>query len=239
MIGQEHDRGFMVAGAMKADLLTDLAAAVDKAIAEGRGIEEFRKDFRAIVAKNGWTGWTGEGSVRGEAWRVRTILRTNSYTSYSAGASPAPAGNFAFWVYRHGGSREPRLEHLALDGLRACAGPTAFWTKFYPPSELGLPFLLCDRCAQRGRRFAASAEIRPSRCRLDGTRISPEDRRACRDRRRLGLCAGRFGFRNRAGAGRESAKLGLRDRESVHGGIAARTRRCAERCLSRTPFNRR
>ena len=37
----------------------DLKAGVDKAIAEGRGIEAFRKDFRAIVQKHGWTGWTG------------------------------------------------------------------------------------------------------------------------------------------------------------------------------------
>ena len=65
MLAADHDTGFMVAGAMKADLLTDLAAAVDKAITEGRGIEDFRRDFKAIVAKHGWTGWTGEGSVKG------------------------------------------------------------------------------------------------------------------------------------------------------------------------------
>ena len=85
MLGAAHDQGFMVAGAMQAELLTDLAAAVDKAISEGRGLEDFRKDFRAIVKRNGWTGWTGEGSVKGEAWRVKTILRTNAYTSYAAG----------------------------------------------------------------------------------------------------------------------------------------------------------
>ena len=137
MIGQEHDRGFMVAGAMKADLLADLAAAVDKAIAEGRGIEEFRKDFRAIVAKHGWTGWTGEGSTGGEAWRVKTILRTNAYTSYSAGRyAQLTAGNFAFWIYRHGGSREPRPTHLSFDGIALPPGH-AFWIKFYPPSDWG------------------------------------------------------------------------------------------------------
>ena len=55
--GAAHDDAFMVAGAAKADLLTDLAAAVDKAISEGRGIEEFRRDFRATVRKHGWTGF--------------------------------------------------------------------------------------------------------------------------------------------------------------------------------------
>lgn len=134
---EAHDDAFMVAGATKADLLTDLAAAVDKAIAEGRGIEEFRRDFRAIVAKNGWTGWTGEGSVKGEAWRVGVIYRTNAYTSYAAGRHAQLAeGKFAFWVYRHGGSLEPRLEHLSWDGLALEPGHE-FWRTHYPPSDWG------------------------------------------------------------------------------------------------------
>lgn len=133
--GAAHDQGFMVAGAVKADLLTDLAAATDKFIAEGRGIEEFRRDFRAIVAKNGWTGWTGEGSVKGEAWRVGVIYRTNAYTSYSAGRHVQLLdGDFAFWVYRHGASREPRIVHLSFDGL-ALPPSHDFWLIYYPPSD--------------------------------------------------------------------------------------------------------
>lgn len=137
MTGAAHDDGFMVAGATKADLLSDLAAAVDKSIAEGRGVEEFRRDFRAIVAKNGWTGWTGEGSIQGEAWRVKTILRTNAYTSYSAGRyAQLAAEDWPFWVYRHGGSLEPRPVHLSWDGL-ALPPDHAFWSKYYPPSDWG------------------------------------------------------------------------------------------------------
>lgn len=134
---QAHDDAFMVAGAAKADLLTDLGAAVDKAIAEGRGIEEFRRDFRAIVKRHGWTGWTGEGSVRGEAWRVGVIYRTNSYTSYAAGRlAQLKAGNFPFWVYRHGGSLEPRPHHLSWDGL-VLPSDHVFWQTHYPPSDWG------------------------------------------------------------------------------------------------------
>jgi len=137
LTGEAHDTAFMVAGAAKADLLTDLAAATDKAIAEGRGIEEFRRDFRDIVKRNGWTGWTGEGSVKGEAWRVKTILRTNAYTSYSAGRhAQLLDGDFAFWVYRHGDAREPRLVHLSFNGLALPPGHP-FWGKYYPPSDWG------------------------------------------------------------------------------------------------------
>lgn len=137
MLRETHDDGFMVAGAAKADLLADLAAAVDKAIAEGRGIEEFRRDFDAIVRRHGWTGWTGQGSVKGEAWRVKTILRTNSYTSYAAGRlAQLRASNFKVWIYRHGGSLEPRLQHLAWDGMML-PPDHPFWDTHYPPSDWG------------------------------------------------------------------------------------------------------
>jgi len=137
LVRAEHDDAFMVAGAVKADLLTDLAAAVDKAIAEGRGLEEFRRDFRDIVKRNGWTGWAGEGSVKGEAWRAGVIYRTNSYTSYAAGRfAQLQAGDFKYWVYRHGGSLEPRPVHLDWDGL-ALPPDHPFWTTHYPPSDWG------------------------------------------------------------------------------------------------------
>lgn len=80
-----HDRAFVVAGAAKADLLQDLRDAVDKAVADGTTLAEFRRDFRAILEKHGWTGWTGEGTKKGEAWRTRTIYQTNLRTSYAAG----------------------------------------------------------------------------------------------------------------------------------------------------------
>jgi uncharacterized protein with gpF-like domain len=81
LLGAAHDRAFVVAGAMQADLLADLRAAVDKAIAEGTTIETFRKDFNQIVAARGWTGWTGQGTKAGEAWRTRVIYETNLFTS--------------------------------------------------------------------------------------------------------------------------------------------------------------
>lgn len=146
----EHDRAFMVAGAVKADLLSDLAAAVDKAIAEGRGIEDFRRDFRAIVKRHGWTGWTGQGSTGGEAWRVGVIYRTNSYTSYAAGRyAQLQAGKFKFWVYRHGGSLEPRPQHLDWDGT-ALPPDHPFWRTHYPPSDWGCSCYVVGARSERG-----------------------------------------------------------------------------------------
>lgn len=147
----EHDRGFMVAGAMKADLLTDLAAAVDRTMAEGKSLEAFRKDFRAIVARRGWHGWTGEDSKTGRAWRTRTIYRTNAWTSYSAGRhAQLVAGNFAFWVYLHGGAQHPRPIHLNVFNGLVLPFDHPFWRIFYPPSDWGCHCYVVGARSERG-----------------------------------------------------------------------------------------
>jgi hypothetical protein len=135
--GAEHDRAFMVAGAMKAELLADLAAAVDKAVSQGTSLAEFRRDFRDIVEKNGWHGWTGEGTKRGEAWRTKVIYKTNLATSYAAGRmAQLKASGFAFWVYSHGNALEPRIEHLGWDGL-VLEPDHPFWATHAPPNGWG------------------------------------------------------------------------------------------------------
>jgi uncharacterized protein with gpF-like domain len=132
-----HDRAFMVAGATKADLLEDLAKAVEKAIAQGTSLQEFRRDFRKIVEERGWHGWTGEGTKAGEAWRTRVIYRTNMRTSYAAGRmAQLVEGGFSLWVYRHGGSVEPRIIHLGWDGL-VLPPDHPFWATHSPPNGWG------------------------------------------------------------------------------------------------------
>ncbi|WP_425072577.1 phage minor head protein [Sagittula sp. S175] len=132
-----HDRAFMVAGAMKADLLADLAGAVGKAIEEGASIQAFRADFDRIVAKRGWHGWTGEGTKAGEAWRTRVIYTTNMRSTYAAGRwAQLVAGGFKFLVYRHSGATEPREQHLAWDGL-ILPVDHPFWATHFPPNGWG------------------------------------------------------------------------------------------------------
>ena len=136
-----HDRAFVVAGAAKADLLADLHQAVIKA-AEGGGLPAFRKDFKALVAKNGWTGWTGEGTKEGEAWRTRVIYQTNLATSYAAGrraqlSEPGVLKLRPYWRYIHSdGVLNPRPQHLAWHGL-TLLHDHPFWATHYPPCGWG------------------------------------------------------------------------------------------------------
>lgn len=150
----EHDKGFMVAGASKANLLADLAAAVEKAHSEGETLQQFRKRFKEIVARNGWTGWTGEGTKGGEAWRTRVIYQTNLSTSYAAGRlAQLKAGGYELWLYKHSDSvTHPRPYHVALDGIvRPADDP--FWRSYYAPNGWGC------KCRVLGVRGPATARL--------------------------------------------------------------------------------
>lgn len=137
-----HDKAFIVAGATKADLLDDLNSAIEKAIEQGRGIEEFRKDFDAIVEKHGWVGWTGQGTAAGEAWRTQVIYQTNMATSYAAGrykqlTDPEFLTLRPYWRYKHADwVANPRLQHVAWDGL-TLPHDHPFWETHFPPNGWG------------------------------------------------------------------------------------------------------
>ena len=134
-----HDRAFIVAGAAKADLLADLHQAVIKAAGTDGGERAFAKDFKAIVAKHGWTGWTGQGTKEGEAWRARIIYQTNMSTSYWAGryqqmTDPEVLKLHPYWRYIHAdGILHPRAQHLAWHGLTLLASDP-FWQTHFPPN---------------------------------------------------------------------------------------------------------
>lgn len=155
---ESHDRAFVVAGAMKADLLADLNGAVGKAIAEGKSIGWFRKEFAAIVGKHGWQGWTGEGSPEGFAWRTRVIYQTNLSTSYAAGryrqlTDPELLSVRPYWRYKHAdGVANPRLQHVAWNGL-TLPHDHPFWQTHFPPNGWGCH---CRVVAVNAREYAKS-----------------------------------------------------------------------------------
>ncbi len=135
---EAHARAFMVAGAASEALVDDFRQAIHKAIAEGTTLAEFRKDFDKIVEKRGWTGWTGEGTAAGRAWRTRVIFETNLNMAYAAGryaqmTDPDVLRVYPYWVYRHSGNPHPRLQHKAWDGL-TLAATDPFWMTNYPPN---------------------------------------------------------------------------------------------------------
>ncbi|HEY9212071.1 MAG TPA: PBECR2 nuclease fold domain-containing protein [Ancylobacter sp.] len=140
--GRAHDRSFVVAGATKDALLADLHGAVDAAIAEGITPAEFRARFESIVARNGWTDWTGEDTEAGRAWRARVIYETNLRTAHAAGrysqmTDPAVLKVRPYWQYRHGETRSPRnprAAHVAMSG-KVWRADDPIWRRIYPPND--------------------------------------------------------------------------------------------------------
>lgn len=91
---EDHARNFVVAKGMRDDVLEILRGGVDRALAEGRTLEQFQEEMTPLLQKAGWWGetlmtdpLTGEltevklGSPR----RLRTIFDTNMRTAHAAG----------------------------------------------------------------------------------------------------------------------------------------------------------
>lgn len=110
-----HSRGFMIAGAMKGELLADLRAAVDQTITQGLTIQDFRTAWDRIALEHGWS------YVGGRNWRTRIVYETNTRQAYNAGrwqqvTDPEVLRTRPYLGYKHGDSIHPRVLHLSWDG---------------------------------------------------------------------------------------------------------------------------
>jgi SPP1 gp7 family putative phage head morphogenesis protein len=137
----QHARAFVVAGATRDALLLDLRRAVEDAVVFGGSYDSFKRDFEEIVTRQGWTGWTGEGSARGRDWRARTIYQTNLSTAHAAGryqqmTQPDVLEHMPHWQYRHNTVNNPREQHQAWDGM-VLRWDDAWWDTHFPPNGWG------------------------------------------------------------------------------------------------------
>jgi len=108
----EHAKGFMSAGAQKAELLAGLRDAVQKSIDGGMTKKEFAAKFDELAATHGWS-YKG-----GRNWRSSLIYDTNITTAYQAGRwQQFREGGTQFLRYVHAdGVIHPRPQHLAWNG---------------------------------------------------------------------------------------------------------------------------
>ncbi|MDA3835512.1 MAG: phage minor head protein [Spirochaetales bacterium] len=130
-----HARAFVVAGAMKEDLIQDLRNAVEKGIADGTTLTEFRKDFDNTIEKSGWK-YKG-----GKAWRTAVIFNTNMSTAYAIGnyqqmMDPAVLKVRPYLRYVGSSAANPRAEHQKWANIILPADDP-WWNTHYPPNGWG------------------------------------------------------------------------------------------------------
>ncbi|MDR1936002.1 MAG: hypothetical protein LBS49_10595 [Candidatus Accumulibacter sp.] len=138
-----HDRSFVVAGAMKADLLQDLFDAV--APLQRQSQESLTRKFLEAAEKNNWHGWTGEDTEEGQAWRARVVYETNIRTSYAAGryaqlTDPDLVALRPYWKYVHSDLswEHPRPMHKLWGDMQlTLRHDDPFWQTHYPPNGWG------------------------------------------------------------------------------------------------------
>lgn len=131
---REHDWAFVVAGANRDALVSDFRTAVEKVVADGGTLQEFRRDFDEIVARHGWS-YNG-----GRNWRSRVIYETNLNSSYMAGRYEqllAVREDRPYWQYLHSDAVEqPRPHHEAWDGM-ILRWDDPWWQYHFPPGGWG------------------------------------------------------------------------------------------------------
>lgn len=145
MIGGEHDHAFTVAKMMKVDMLGQVRASLDSAMANGTPFQEWADSIIPVLQSGGWWGRkkvvdpvSGRLVVAqlGSPWRLETIFRTNMQTAYAAGqwdeinsqAAVAP-----FLMYDAVDDLRTRPLHASWD-RKVLPVTSAWWRTHYPPN---------------------------------------------------------------------------------------------------------
>lgn len=144
MVPEAHARAFTVAGVMKAEVLEDIRAALDRAQAEGKTYRQFVDELRPTLAARGWWGRTPADPQTGEVLpgrgmtprRLRTVYHTNLQASYMAGRYKAQLENAdqrPYWQYVSVLDSRTRPRHRSLNG-RVFRYDDPAWGTLYPPN---------------------------------------------------------------------------------------------------------
>ena len=145
MLDYEHDKAFTVAKMMNTDMLAQVRASLDSALANGTPYKEWADSITPILQSGGWWGrkevldpLTGQPIVAqlGSPWRLETIFRTNMQSAYAAGAwqeIEAQAEIAPFLMYDAVDDFRTRPLHAKWDRTVLPVKHT-WWSSHYPPN---------------------------------------------------------------------------------------------------------
>lgn len=156
---RQHDKAFVVAGAMKADLLSDLHRIVIQAAESGQSFKSFQDNFDDVLGKH---GWLNDADKEYKAWRANVIYQTNLRTSHAAGrykqmTDPEVLKRRPYWRYRHNSVENPRIQHQRWNNL-VLPADAQFWKINFPPNGYGCQ---CTVDAINNRQLHAMGKTQP------------------------------------------------------------------------------
>lgn len=146
MLHEAHNKAFTVAGVTKLEVLKSIRESVNKAIKDGITFEQFKKDLKPKLQKQGWWGAkevtdeaTGKTKIvdLSSPWRLKTIFGTNVQVAYSAGRYQQLMENVEFrplWKYVAIIDGSTRPTHKALNG-KIFRYDDPVWNHIYPPND--------------------------------------------------------------------------------------------------------
>lgn len=148
-----NDIAFTVAKVARLDILQDIRAGVQKALAEGQTERSFVDRLTPVLQRKGWwgtkivVGSDGQAEVvqEGSPRRLRTILRTNVQTAYAAGRWKRfveNAGDRPYLQYVAVMDGRTRPTHAQMNG-RVFPIDSPAWSVVAPPNGINC------RCAAR------------------------------------------------------------------------------------------
>lgn len=174
---------------MQIDILKDMKDAVEKAIANGETLSQFKKNLLPTLYQKGWSGKqiikddkTGEDvEVYIDApHRLKTIYETNLRSAYMKGRFDRSYESDAhpYLMYRVGPSKVHRPEHLAFDGLILDKNDK-FWLSHNPPNGWGCKCYTVAVSKERKERYEkegipSNSERMPLTIKIKAKTVSPK-----------------------------------------------------------------
>lgn len=145
MLDYQHDQAFTIAKMMNVDMLGQVRASLDSALASGQTFKDWADTVTPILQSGGWWGrkqvvdpLTGQEVVAqlGSPWRLETIFRTNMQQAYAAGAwqeIEAQKEIAPFLMYDAVDDFRTRPLHASWDRT-VLPVTNAWWNSHYPPN---------------------------------------------------------------------------------------------------------
>ena len=173
--GAMHTRAFVVAGAMREDILCDFRKAVESAIENGDSLQDFRDSFYKIASKWRESDPSFDEKMKKPkygAWRSKVIYQTNMLTA-AAAAQERQAREmpdvFTHAKYVCMNLPTSREQHKKWDGT-VLPLEDPWWEKHSPPNGFGC---LCEK--EFISKYEMKAGLEKETIRNDDNKLDPSD----------------------------------------------------------------